>query len=73
MVQECAVLLPLTVALGVGPYFNRLGAFRSEICASQPPFSFDDMRACLEVSSAGMACLVPEFGSSNLEAIASKL
>jgi hypothetical protein len=73
MVQECAVLLPLAVALDVVPYFNRLGALRSQICASQPPFSFDNMRAWVKVSSAGIARSVPEFGSSNLEAIASKL
>jgi hypothetical protein len=73
MVQECAVLLPLTVVLDIVPYFYRLGAFCSEIYTSQPRFSIGDMRACLPASSAGMTCSVPEFGSSNLEAIASKL
>jgi hypothetical protein len=39
MVQECAVLLALTVALDVVTDFNRLVAFYSEICASQPASS----------------------------------
>ena len=62
MVQECAVLLPLTVILNVVPYLNRLGAFRSEICISQPLFSVDDMRACLQSFSAGTAVSYQSLG-----------
>ena len=51
MVQECAILLALTVAFDVVPYLDGLGAFCSEICASQPGFSLDDMRHHVRSSS----------------------
>ena len=73
MVQECAILLALTVAFDVVPYLDGLGAFCSEICASQPGFSIDDMRHHVRSSFTNIECPVPELGSSSLEAIASKL